>query len=97
MVELDARVIIELMVDDFKVGDPLVGRNILAFDGNGEMLWRIPASGVMRSSRYGGETPEAYFGLWLDDEGNLKTGVPSGWDYVLDPENGDTLDMIFTK
>ena len=96
-VELADRVIVELYVDDFEVGDPLVGRNILAFDENGEMLWRIPATGVTRRSVLGGETPEAFFGLWLGDDGKVKTGTPNGFDWDIDPDTGKISNPIFTR
>ena len=98
MVVLADRVLIELRVSDFAVGDPLVGRNILAYDAEGKLLWRIPANGLMRPSRFGGETPEAYFGLWFDESDNkLKTTIPSGWTLELDPETGEPFDPVFTK
>ena len=98
VVEFPDRVVIRLRVDDFAVVDPLVGRNILAFDRTGEMVWRIPANGLTRPSRYGGETPGAYFGLWIDKkDGKLKTGIPSGWTFEIDPETGEPSKPEITK
>lgn len=97
-VTLSDRVILRLMVDDFDVGDPLVGRNVLAFDGDGRLLWRIPPTGGTRSRPDGTEAPEAYFGLGLDDDGKtVKIGTPDGFEYDLDPETGDISNPVFTK
>ena len=97
IVRLDDRVLVELNSDDFAVGDPLVGRNILAFDANGELLWRIPATGVMRRSVHDGETPEAFFGLWLDGDGKVRTGTPNGFDWDVDPDTGKISNPEFTR
>ena len=92
LVVLDDRVIIHLHVSDFSVGDPLVGRNILAFDASGEMLWRIPATGVIR-----GKSPEAFFDLWMGDDGKVRTGTANGFDWDVDPDTGKISNGVFTK
>ena len=97
LVVLDDRVIIRLYVDDFAVGDPLVGRNLLAYDAKGELLWRIPATGVMRDSVHGGQTPEAFFDLWMGDDGKVKSATPDGFEFDVDPEMGKISNPVFTK
>ncbi|MDP6805844.1 MAG: hypothetical protein QF902_11045 [Rhodospirillales bacterium] len=98
MVVLDHRVIIELDADDFELGDPLVGRNILAFDSNGEMLWRIPATGMMvRDDDSSPEAPEAFFGLGLHSDGKTITIGTPDMIYEVDPETGKIFNGIINK
>ena len=96
-VVLDDRVIVALRVSAFEVGDSLVGRNILAFDEKGEMLWRIPATGARRSSRFGGTTPEAYLDLYVGDGGKIHVGSPSGVRFDLDPMTGEISNGVIDR
>ncbi|MDP6805843.1 MAG: hypothetical protein QF902_11040 [Rhodospirillales bacterium] len=88
MVTLEDRVIIRLLVGDFEIGDPLVGRNVLAFDKDGNMLWRIPTTGVMVRDPDGSEAPEAYFNLRLNSDGETINIASPDLTYDLDPETG---------
>ena len=88
IVVLDDRVILELYVNDFEFGDPLVGRNVIAVDKDGNLLWRITETGVMMRDPDGSEAPAAYFNLRLSSDGkNIKIGTPD-MTYDLDPETG---------
>lgn len=40
------RVIVLLNPDDFEFGDPMVGRNILAYGENGELIWQVADHGL---------------------------------------------------
>ncbi len=47
------RVIVRFRGKSFADDDPLKGRNIIALDENGEMLWRIQDRGVTRTTKDG--------------------------------------------
>ena len=88
MVVLDDLVIVELYVNDFKMGDPLVGRNVIALDVDGNLVWRIPDTGVMIRDPDGSEAPEAYYTLRLNSDGKtINIGTPV-MTYEIDPETG---------
>ncbi|MCG8548236.1 MAG: hypothetical protein MJE12_28895, partial [Alphaproteobacteria bacterium] len=87
-VEIGDKVMVLLNSDDFKDGDELVGRNIVAVNKEGEIDWRIEYHGFKVRNRKDVEVPQAFFGLWLEDDGRtLRAGVPVA-DFVVDPENG---------
>ncbi len=90
VIVLDDRVIIRLLVDDFAEGDPMVGRNILAFDAEGKMLWRVMDHGATLEADDGnGRVPQAFLALWVDDDRKtIKAGIPA-FIFDLDPETGE--------
>lgn len=96
LIEVEDKIIIQLYVDDFEFGDPLVGRNVVAYDADGQFLWRIKATGITRGEG-ADEAPEAWFGLYFDEKGVLRTGTPSGCEYRIDLETGDVSDAIQGK
>lgn len=92
-VEIDGRVVVLLKVSDFENGDELVGRNIVAVNEHGEIAWRIEYHGFKVRNRVGIEVPQAFFGLWLEDDGKkLRAGIPVA-DFVVDPETGRFLSV----
>ena len=92
-VELNGLTIVLLKVGDFEEGDELVGRNIVAYDSNGELAWRIERHGFSVRNRKGDFVPQAYFGLWIDEDGEtLRAGIPVA-DFKVDPSNGMLLEM----
>ena len=96
-VTLEDRVIIHLRVDDFEVGDPLVGRNVIALDASGNLLWRIPATGYTVRNRLGLEVPEAFFGLELEeDHKTITIGTPDTV-YEIDPESGELSNATINR
>ncbi len=97
VVVLSDRVIVELLVDDFDEDDPLKGRNIIALDENGKMLWRIQDRGITRTTKDGREIPESYTGLGLEDDGVVRVSTPFGFDYDLDSETGGISNPVFDK
>jgi hypothetical protein len=47
--------------------------------------------------RAGKEVPQAFFGLWIDeDDGTLRAGIPVA-DFVVDPETGMFLKVELTQ
>jgi hypothetical protein len=85
-ITLDDKVIIRLYVDDFEYGDLLVGRNVMAYGPDGKMIWRVPEHNLKRDG-----VPEAFFGIYLEDDGTLWAGTP-GLELMLDPETGEYLE-----
>ena len=87
-VEVDGKAVLLLNSDDFEKGDELVGRNIVAYDEQGEFVWRIEYHGYKVTNRDGVDVPQAFFGLWIDKEsGILKAGIPVAV-FDVDPETG---------
>lgn len=58
------RIFLLLDTGRYAKGDLNVGRNVLSVNKNGQVLWRIPASGLRQKSRYRATSvPESFFGL----------------------------------
>lgn len=90
-VEFKGLTIVLLKVSDFEEGDELVGRNIVAYDGQGELVWRIEYHGFKVKNRKGVEVPQAFFGLWIDKDGKtLRAGIPVAV-FEVDPATGTFL------
>ena len=89
---LEDRVIVLLNPDDFEFGDPMVGRNILAYDGSGELIWRVADHGLKRPSRR--KAPEAFFNIGMPDDSTINA-VAASCIFKLDPETGALSDPRF--
>ena len=86
-------VIVLHKVSDFEEGDPMVGRNIVAVGEDGKIVWRIEDHGFRIKDWQDVEAPEAFFGLWLEDDGKtLKAGIPHAI-FEVDPETGHLLSI----
>ena len=86
--EIEDRVVVLLKVSDFEDGDELVGRNIVAVNQNGEIDWRIEYHGFKVRNRKDVEVPQAFFSLWLDEDGKtLRASIPVA-KFEVDPETG---------
>ena len=87
-VEIGDKVMVLLNSDDFKDGDELVGRNIVAVNKEGEIDWRIEYHGFKVRNRKDVEVPQAFFSLWLDEDGKtLRASIPVA-KFEVDPETG---------
>ena len=96
-VEFDNKLVVLLNSDDFEDGDEMVGQNIVAVDEKGEIDWRIEYHGFKVRNRAGKKVPQAFFGLWIDeDDGSLRAGIPVA-DFVVDPETGMFLKVELTQ
>ena len=105
---LEDRVIVHLKTGDFDYGDPLVGRNVLAYGSDGEMLWRVEDHGCVVPAGLedpvtpvdeNGERwiPQSFMAIWVDeDTGKIKTGIPE-WIFTLDPETGALSDDEYDR
>ncbi|GEM_PF-2165319 len=85
---VDDKVIVLLNSDEYDKGDMLVGRNVLAYDLEGNQLWRVPDHGLRRPANP--KVPDAYFGIYLDEKGKLWGETP-GVDIEIDPKTGKLL------
>ena len=74
ILDLGDRLVVRLYVDDFEVGDMMVGRNIVAFDEDGNELWRVEDHGLRRPGAP--DVPDAFFDIHVDEDGRLWGGTP---------------------
>ncbi len=88
-VEDKGRVIVLFNSDFYEMGDMMVGRNIVAYDEDGNELWRVEDHGLRRRSER--KAPDAFFDIRLDEEGRLWGGTP-GVELMIDLETGKILD-----
>ena len=88
ILDLGDRLVVRLYVDDFEVGDMMVGRNILAYDEDGNELWRVEDHGLRRESER--RAPDAFFDIHVDDDGRLWGGTP-GIYLGIDLETGKII------
>ena len=89
VIDMGDKAIVVFYVNDYEMGDMMVGRNILAYDEDGNELWRVEDHGLRRRSER--RAPDAFFDIRLDQEGRLWGGTP-GVELMIDPETGKILD-----
>jgi hypothetical protein len=90
VIELEDRSIILLSTSDFLRGDPLVARNVLCFDKNGDLLWRIEDAEMMIGEGED-EVPQSYLSMTLREDGRIRVGNPDAIFYV-NPDDGSIYD-----
>ena len=73
-INLGDKVIVLFYVNDYEVGDMMVGRNIVAYDKDGIELWRVEDHGLRRPAAP--DVPDAFFDIHVDDDGRLWGGTP---------------------
>ena len=88
VLDLGDRLVVRLYVDDFEVGDMMVGRNIVALGSDGNELWRVEDHGLRRRSER--KAPDAFFDIHVDDDGRLWGGTP-GIYLEIDLETGKII------
>jgi len=89
VIELDDRIIIHLNTGDFDHGDPLVGRNIVCYDKNGEFLWRIKDTGMLTGIN--DDVPQSFLNLVLRDDGRILAGNVDAF-FCIRPSDGTLYD-----
>ena len=89
---LKDRVIVLLNSDDYEFGDPMVGRNILAYDESGKMIWRVADSGLRNEEET--KIPEAFFNIGMPDNSTINA-VAASCIFKLDPKTGALSDPRF--
>ncbi len=73
-IDLGDKIIVLFYVNDYEVGDMMVGRNIVAYDEDGKELWRVEDHGLRRPAAP--DVPDAFFDIHMDDDGRLWGGTP---------------------
>ena len=108
MITLPDRLIVLLHTSDHDYGEPMVGRNVLCYGADGELLWRVADHGCVIHARHDdpvtqpdeeGErrVPQSVMGMFVDeDTGKIKIGLPR-WHYTLNPETGELSDMEYNR
>ena len=87
-IDLGDKVIVLFYVNDYEMGDMMVGRNILAYDEDGNELWRVEDHGLRRRSER--KAPDAFFDIHVDEDGRLWGGTP-GIYLEIDLETGKII------
>ena len=73
-IETDGRIVVLFNSDFYEMGDMMVGRNIVAYDEDGNELWRVEDHGLRRPAAP--DVPDAFFDIHVDDDGRLWGGTP---------------------
>ena len=87
-IDLGDKVIVLFYVNDYEMGDMMVGRNIVAYGEDGNELWRVEDHGLRRRSER--RAPDAFFDIHVDDDGRLWGGTP-GIYLEIDLETGKII------
>jgi len=91
------KAIILFDADEYKLGDEMVGQNIVAYSETGKLLWRVEPTGIRypneddEIAEFGPDAPETFFDIRLDEVGQLWAGTP-GAEVLIDIESGEILD-----
>jgi len=91
------KLIILFRVNDYELGDEMVGQNIVAYDEAGNFLWRVEATGLRRPNEddeideFGPDARETYFDILINEKGELWGGTPSV-EVLIDMKTGEVLD-----
>lgn len=95
---LPDKVIVLLNDEDMPSDDPLMGRNVAAFDKDGNMAWRIPLSTVTFIDDHDREWPCPYSYLAFAEDGcTIQVYETSGVRHDLDPATGELSNSLFTR
>ena len=87
VVPLSDRVLVRFSILSFPEQDPNAGRNIFAFDSDGNDLWRIEDAHVKVKGRTVSEVSQGYTDIERTEDESLFAWVLE-WRHDLDPETG---------
>ena len=97
-VEYQNIIVVGLKVADFDVADPMVGRNILALDRQGNLLWRVEEHGYeYYHSRVDGYVPQPFIGLGVNSKINKLRGVLPYVCLTIDEKTGAVSDPVINR
>ena len=108
VIPLEDRVLIRLATWSHDYGDPMVGRNVLCYGADGDLLWRVADHGctigagdedpVTQPDEEGERrVPQSVMGMFVDeDTGKIKVGLPM-WMYTLNPETSELSEMEYKR
>lgn len=87
--DLGDKIIVRFAIDAFAEEDPDSGRNVFAYDRDGNELWRIQDAGVLASSSTlpKVEVPQGFTEMQQKEGGHIYVWAVD-WRYDLDPEAG---------
>lgn len=92
------RVIVLLDCDDMPYDDPLRGRNVFAFDKNGQMIWRIASSTALSVDDDDRYWPSPYSGIGFSENGRtIHVYELAGVRHDLDPDTGEISNALLVK
>ncbi len=94
---VDDRVLVRLNSFDFPADDSDAGRNVFAYDENGELLWRIEDSGFAAGGPGGKPVKQGYTGMGPDEDGRFRVFQPIGCLYDVDLETGKISNPELTR
>lgn len=88
--DLGDRIIVRFSILSFAEEDPDSGRNVFAYDRQGNELWRIQDAGVLAGSSKSSsvKVPQGFTGMEQKKDGRIYGWVVD-WRYDLDPETGN--------
>ena len=107
-IPLSDRVVVHLKTANFKYGDKLVGRNLLACGPDGKQLWRVANHGMMIGARHEDavtqpdetgrrHVPHAIFEVIVSKKNGMFRDVLLDFALILDPENGEIVDFEYRR
>ena len=70
----------------------LLNRNVYLFSSEGEQIWQIEEPIVLDK-----EYSSPYTNIWLSEQGDLLAYSWSGFEYIVDLENGSAKKSTFKK
>ena len=94
---LKDRFLVRINSYDLDENDADRGRNVFAYDKNGNFLWRIQDSGLKVLGSSDQEAPCGFTGLGFSPDGKFKVFHFCGFEYTLDLDTGELSDEEFVK
>ena len=96
-IERDGITVVLLYTGDYEKGDPMVGRNVLGFDGDGNEAWRVEDHGYTIGPDDVNRVPQSFMSIWIGPEsGKLKAGIPYML-FSLDAKTGMLSDPEYNR
>ena len=96
ILSLPDRILVMFGVLEFAETDPDAGRNIFAYDLEGNALWRVEDARVMVGGRTVDKVSQGYTDLHRGDDGKIYAWVLDHR-HVLDPETGKILEAAYMR
>lgn len=93
VIEFNGKIIVLLNSDDFKEGEILSSRNIIAYDKKGQLVWRIEDAGIKIRNRNNEYIPQPYLSLWVGRDGNTLHAGLGGVEVEVNPTDGTLIKM----
>lgn len=97
ILELDE--IFLVLVEDFDLSpdDPNVGRNIIALDKSGNVVWRVQPFWHTVRAEDGRKVPDSYRSLRLEEGNKIYSYQGIGYVCEIDPQTGKIIGEEYTR